>query len=566
MGTEMHIYGPPGTGKTTTLVQEYIAREAEQYGGTIPDMNAAIAASFSKTAVVHLQSKVSHYFDKPHDSVATLNALGHRQLGSLTLFGNNGKNKENNPWVEWNKRGHWAYEPEKNSGDDKDDYGHAGKSELPGNKMIERYSGERQRIRGTELAKVFLRNTGVAIKYSREEYEKFIHDYEQFKAEVGCIDFVDQLLRPLEEQLSPPYGAKRLYIDEAQDLTPLMLALIRMWRDEYGMTLVMAGDDDQCIGESLNGAAAIQWISNPDAIIRVLPQSYRVSKEVHKASQVLARRLSVRAEKEWAPASHSGIVASVRGNWKTPTAIANKIMELEDTGQSVMVLASCGYILGPVLEALRGRGVRYHNPYRPENWHWQTDSNGRGTSTYNKVCYLLSRPGLITWRGADYLESLITNPRDSGLFYSAKEVKERVAEVAKTGDADDEIDEHLVRAHTLAKYRDNPQHYIETMAKAGKDNSLAFAFKAWQRYGWSEDRPLVTVGTIFSVKGGEADNVILFPDISTAGAMDFRQNKDCTTRLFYVGATRAKYNLYIPNPVGDNMRRGFFYPLRVVLE
>lgn len=561
MGTEMHIYGPPGTGKTTTLKDEYIAREAEQYGGTIPEINAAIAVSFSVTAVRHLRSRVGDYFDKPMEGVATLNALGHRQLGSLTLFGNTGKNKDDNPWQEWNKRGHWTYEPEKNSSDDKDDYGHTqGGKLLPvGNQMMMRYEGERQRGRGSELAKSFLRRTSV--KYSREEYEKFIHDYEQFKLEIGCIDFVDQLSRPLDELLPPPYGAKRMYIDEAQDLTPLMLALVRMWSSEYGLTLIMAGDDDQCIGESLNGADAIQWISNPNAIVRVLPKSFRVSREVHVAAQVLAKRLTIRAEKEWHPAPHSGAVKSLRGNYILPAGIADKVMELESTGQSVMVIASCAYMLGPLLAILRGSGVRFHNPYRPEAWQWQTDTNGRGTSSYNKVCYLLTRKGVLTWRGAEYLESLIANPRDSGLFYSATEVKVRVADIKKNGDLDDEIDQHFVRDTVMAKYVENPQYFIEKNAKPGKDNSIAFAFKAWKRYGWNEDRPLVTVGTIFSVKGGEADNVILFPDISTAGAMDYRQNKDCTTRLFYVGVTRAKYNLYLPRPVGDNMRSGYFYPL-----
>ena len=54
--------------------------------------------------------------------------------------------------------------------------------------------------------------------------------------------------------------------------------------------------------------------------------------------------------------------------------------------------------------------------------------------------------------------------------------------------------------------------------------------------------PRVVVGTIHSVKGGQADVVYLFPDLSQAadgqcgrgGAM-----RDSVVRLFYVGAIRA---------------------------
>ena len=56
------------------------------------------------------------------------------------------------------------------------------------------------------------------------------------------------------------------------------------------------------------------------------------------------------------------------------------------------------------------------------------------------------------------------------------------------------------------------------------------------------------VGTIHSVKGGEADVVYLFPDLSQAGAAQYERSgapHDSVIRLFYVGATRARETLYI---------------------
>jgi superfamily I DNA/RNA helicase len=63
-----------------------------------------------------------------------------------------------------------------------------------------------------------------------------------------------------------------------------------------------------------------------------------------------------------------------------------------------------------------------------------------------------------------------------------------------------------------------------------------------------EESPRVIVGTIHSVKGGEADVVFLFPDLSPAGDSAYQlygPQRDAVIRLFYVGMTRARQTLYI---------------------
>jgi len=62
------------------------------------------------------------------------------------------------------------------------------------------------------------------------------------------------------------------------------------------------------------------------------------------------------------------------------------------------------------------------------------------------------------------------------------------------------------------------------------------------------EEPGVIVGTIHSVKGGQADVVYLFPDLSQAGDAQYRRDgapRDSVIRQFYVGATRAREKLYI---------------------
>jgi len=67
------------------------------------------------------------------------------------------------------------------------------------------------------------------------------------------------------------------------------------------------------------------------------------------------------------------------------------------------------------------------------------------------------------------------------------------------------------------------------------------------------EEPRIVVGTIHSVKGGEADVVYLFPDLSRAGDAHYQRfgpDRDSIIRVFYVGATRARETLYICQAAG----------------
>jgi len=60
--------------------------------------------------------------------------------------------------------------------------------------------------------------------------------------------------------------------------------------------------------------------------------------------------------------------------------------------------------------------------------------------------------------------------------------------------------------------------------------------------------PRITASTIHAAKGGEADNVVLYTDLSPAADAEMRRNPDDIHRVFYVAITRTKKNLYIIEP------------------
>ena len=61
-------------------------------------------------------------------------------------------------------------------------------------------------------------------------------------------------------------------------------------------------------------------------------------------------------------------------------------------------------------------------------------------------------------------------------------------------------------------------------------------------------KPRITLSTIHAAKGGEADNVLLLPDITKSAVDNNDIDPDELHRLFYVAVTRAKKSLHILEP------------------
>jgi superfamily I DNA/RNA helicase len=90
-----------------------------------------------------------------------------------------------------------------------------------------------------------------------------------------------------------------------------------------------------------------------------------------------------------------------------------------------------------------------------------------------------------------------------------------------------------------------------------KREAMAYPLRILAKYGPEglRDEPRVTIGTIHSTKGAEATEVLLFPDLSVAGAKEWlgsqdKYDRDNVVRTFYVGMTRAKDTLYLAHDAG----------------
>ncbi|MBM3542876.1 MAG: hypothetical protein FJX51_12600, partial [Alphaproteobacteria bacterium] len=79
-----------------------------------------------------------------------------------------------------------------------------------------------------------------------------------------------------------------------------------------------------------------------------------------------------------------------------------------------------------------------------------------------------------------------------------------------------------------------------------------YPLAVWQRNpALLRAEPRVVVGTVHSVKGGEAERVVLLPDLSlraTVDQADTPGRHDDIVRLVYVGMTRARHTLVLCAP------------------
>ena len=521
---EYRIFGPPGTGKTTNLTRQ-IHRAVERFG-----KDSVLVTSFSRAAAAELAGQ-----DLPvsPDRVGTLHshcwhALGRPEIAEVNV-------------EEWNRANpHLRITPAKKErkldGEESDE--ESVDDVRSGDYWLSELNRSRGMVRPIEAWPAALRE--FAAKWSR------------YKASRRVMDFCDLIDTAMREIRIAPKRPDVIFADEAQDLNPMQLTLVRRW-GENAQYFIIAADDDQTI---------YCWCgATPDAVLDpeipddhkiILKESHRVPRSVHARANCLIHQVSRRQEKVYDPRPEDGMCLTLsQGGYKSPEYwILKTIMQHLERGQKVMLLASCSYMLHPVIAVLRKWGVPFHNPYRKSNGFWNPLRHGRIGSSTNRVLSLL---GPHPWTHRDLkLWAEWLNPKGN-LRTGAKELIEASDDsLPVTTERLNELFAAGAVESLLAASGDSPQllqwwsrrvtpefhgrvQFPVAVALAGGPRAL-------------EESPRVIVGTIHSVKGGEADVVFLFPDLSKAGDAAYQRHgphRDGVIRLFYVGMTRARHTLYI---------------------
>lgn len=344
---------------------------------------------------------------------------------------------------------------------------------------------------------------------------------EEYKKANGLFDFTDMLEVFIEEGAMVCPSFDLTFLDEAQDLSPLQWDIAHIL-DGKSKRMYVAGDDDQAIYRWA-GADVDHFINLPGGS-ETLEQSYRVPSEVHALAENVVERIHRRFPKTYRPQDKPGKIIRVTG-----------IDEVDMSEGSWLVLSQAGYLLQPVATELRSSGALFnYRGSRSISKRISDAVNGweqlrRGQKIEGHVArsiYGFMSVGVGVKRGFKKLpgledDDLVTMDdlsRDFGLLVGAD----------------------LIWSDAMDRLPDTDRAYITALLRRGEKFN---------------GEPRISLSTIHGAKGGEADNVVLFTDISAAADASMRDNPDDMHRVFYVGVTRTKQNLYIVEP--SNIERSY---------
>jgi len=277
----------------------------------------------------------------------------------------------------------------------------------------------------------------------------------------------------------------------------------------------IAGDDDQAIFKWA-GADVDHFIALREDVdaVKVLDQSYRIpGGPIHELSQKIIAQVENRYDKEYKPRDEIGKLHRYAD-----------IAQVDMSEGQWLVLTQAHHFLDQVTELCYQQG-------------WYFSYKGKPSVNKNLLAAIHG------WEQLRKGESLATIQLKNIYYYLGDNVT-RGYRTAKTLNADLKYNlETCISDHGLQT--DKPWHDsfagLNTRMEMYIRNMLAQKENIFRE-------PRIILSTIHGAKGGEADNVLLFPDI-TKSALDYSdRDADELHRLFYVAVTRAKKALYILEP------------------
>ena len=199
-----------------------------------------------------------------------------------------------------------------------------------------------------------------------DDVAAFAAAWTQWKLELGLMDFTDLIEVCLRDVPTAPDNPNIIVIDEAQDLDYLQMALIRKW-GAAASSLVVVGDPDQCIYRWRGSdPSAFSTPQIPAENKRVLAQSYRVPNEVHAKAVGWISQVRDREPVEYYPRDAEGEIRTVTATYTFPEPALEDAERYLAQGKQVMFLASCSYMITPLLQVLRRQGIPFHKPTQPD--------------------------------------------------------------------------------------------------------------------------------------------------------------------------------------------------------
>ena len=370
---EYRVVGPPGCGKTTWLGVQ--VQQAVESGMSV------LISSLTKAAATEIGGR---NLPISFDALGTLHSHCYHALGRPEIA----EGLEH--LQQWNE--------------DEREY----RLSLGSNDFGEKIDGDNlepaRETPGDELMEIYQICRARMIETGRmpARVQAFAQRWSDWKEANGLTDFTGLIETCLREVPTAPNSPDVMFVDEAQDLDLLEMSLIRKWGSRSA-SLYIVGDPDQAIF-TWRGADPSAFTASqiPEENRWVLSQSYRVPIAVHAQAIRWISRMEGREPVDYLPRDHEGDVRSIKVNWKSPENAVSDAEQYLERGLSVMFLASCSYMLQPLIRILRETGTPFHNPYRRRNGAWNPLQRRWGqTTTGDRILAFLQMTQGGLWTAED---------------------------------------------------------------------------------------------------------------------------------------------------------------------
>lgn len=533
---EHRVIGPPGTGKTTYLKRQFELAAAKH------GVANCFAVSLTRAAAAELGSRVSGVPDR---NIGTLHSHAYRQLKFPKIVETTDGLKE---WNEYCGAASFRIGTQ-----------HAAN---PENAPAEPPGADTDGVQLMQTMGV-LRQRMVVRELWPRPVAAFARKWDAFKIESQRLDFTDLIEIALRDIEQIP-GCTVLFADEAQDMSKLEFALVRKWGarcDEF----IIVGDPDQNLYE-WRGSDPAAFYAEGAASERVLEQSYRVPKAVHQVAVGWIKQIGNRQDAAYSPTSEDGVVQRRGLQYADGGPIVEDVLRtLDDPNRgsgvdmpTAMVLAACGYMLNPLITELRKNGIPFHNPYRRNHGGWNPLIGSRRLLAFLRPSRDVWGDDARQWTWGD-LYAWADVLQSAGVFVRGFK---GVVKLRCTEDRfkDSQRNEVVPIDWLLGQLVDDQARnavfnmdisWWEDKLRHNDRKSQQFALSVARRHGADRllQRPRIVVGTIHSVKGGEADHVYVLPDLSNAGYWGAWKTatraRDAVVRQYYVAMTRSRHGLYL---------------------
>lgn len=353
------------------------------------------------------------------------------------------------------------------------------------------------RVKGVSFYKIW-ETTYLIHTKTYNELLHIITAYRAFKKREQLYDFTDMILHYNKYGASLP--VKVAFVDEAQDLSTVQWKMIEK-AFAGADKLILAGDDDQCI-YSWSGADKKLFL-NFHGEKRILDTSYRCPAVVANFANEISGKIKRRYIKELQGTSEVGAVKYLSG-------IADNTALLNN-GEQWMILVRNRVDINIIRRQLIAARLAFSVDGKNYSPHKHLDAI-EGLQKLN----LGQRVSGATAQNIADCAGLIN------LYFENEHTYDKNQVFKNTCNLDD------FRRILLAIYLPRLLYYYDS---ANNKQDLK--------------NPKIQLLTIHGSKGAECENVILSCDQSVLTFKSMQRFPDNEHRVFYVGATRAKKNLYL---------------------